>query len=279
DRGGRDDGTAARLTHLGHRVLDAEEYGAQQNREAAVPVFRTGFFERSDRAAQACVIIDDIEMSEFPGRAIDRALDVFFTRDVGKLEDRVAAVLPAVAHCGLAALTIKVGNHDRSSFARESNCGGAADSARRTSNDCNLLFEFTHDFSPRCSEARLLDAASCINSRVTATLPTAEMGRWNADSGGLSLAAPRQPRGAGNGWQSERAAPLCRGHNYRRATNATKSPSVRMPTRRRFSTTGRQPIFRSVKIRAASIREVSGPVVTTSVAITSLTESVSRIFR
>src|ERR1700735_3131114 len=140
DRGGRDDRAAAGLTHLGHGVLDAEEYRAQEDREAAVPIFRAGLLERPDRAAETGVVIDDVEASEFLDRAIDRALDVFFAGYVGELEYRVAAVLLAVPHRSVGALAIEIGNHDRGAFACESNCGGAADSARRTGDNCNLLF-------------------------------------------------------------------------------------------------------------------------------------------
>jgi hypothetical protein len=45
------------------------------------------------------------------------------------------------------------------------------------------------------------------------------------------------------------------------------------------STTGRQPIFRSIKTRAASTRGKSGVVVITSLLITSFTSRVSKTFR
>src|ERR1700676_1976557 len=76
------------------------------------------------------------------------ALDILLTRDVGELEDRVAAVLLAVSHRRLTTFAIKIGNHDRRAFARKPNRGRASDSARRTSDHCNLLFEFPHEFSP-----------------------------------------------------------------------------------------------------------------------------------
>jgi hypothetical protein len=115
--------------------------------KTAVPIFRAGLLERPDRAAEPCVVIDDIEGSEFLDGTIDRALDIFFAQDVGELEDCVAAVLLAVPHCPIATLTIEVGDHDRSAFAGEPDRGGASDSTRRTCNNCNLLFEFAHDFS------------------------------------------------------------------------------------------------------------------------------------
>src|SRR6202035_4733356 len=99
--------------------------------------------------AQSRVVIDDIEVAEFLDRAVDRAADIFFVCNVSELENRVAAMLLTLAHHRLAALAIEIGDHDRGTFAREPNCGGTADSACCSSDYCNLLFEFTHDLSPR----------------------------------------------------------------------------------------------------------------------------------
>ena len=177
DRGGRDDRTAACLPQFRHRVLDAEKYRAQQNREAAVRVFRAGLFERTDRATEAGVVVDDVEVSEFLDRAIDRALDIFLTRDVGELENCVAAVLFAFAYRALATFTIQIGDDDSGAFACEPYRGRAADSARRTCNNCNLLSSLLMCFSPFRAEVRLLGVLSRMNSLSQVRLPTARRGR------------------------------------------------------------------------------------------------------
>jgi hypothetical protein len=88
DRGSRNDGTASGLTHLVHSVLDAEEYGSQQDREAAVPVFGAGLLDRPDRADQTCIVIDDVEVSKFLDRPINGALGVLLAGYVGELDTR-----------------------------------------------------------------------------------------------------------------------------------------------------------------------------------------------
>ena len=74
DRGSRDDRAAALFAHDRNRVLDAEENRAQQDREGAVPIFARDVLDRSDRAAEAGIVVDDVEVAEFLDRAIDIAL-------------------------------------------------------------------------------------------------------------------------------------------------------------------------------------------------------------
>jgi len=70
-------------------MLHPKENAAQQNRERLVPVFDRDVFERSGRAAEAGVIVDDVEAAEFLERAIDEGFHIRLGRDVGFLEDRV----------------------------------------------------------------------------------------------------------------------------------------------------------------------------------------------
>src|SRR5579864_4613477 len=126
-------------------MLDAEEDRAQQYREGAIPVLGRDLLQRADRAAESRVVVHDIEAAEFLDRAIDGALDVLLAGDVGELEDRVAAVLLAIAHRGVAALAIEIGDDDCGALARETDRSRATDATRRAGDDRNFLIESSHD--------------------------------------------------------------------------------------------------------------------------------------
>ncbi len=132
-------------------MLDAEEHRAEQNRKGTIPILDGGFFERADRAAEAGIVVHDVEAAEFLDRAIDGALDVLLAGDIGELENRVAAVLLAIAHRGLAAFLVEVGDDDGRALAREPDGRRASDAARRAGDDRNFLIEFSHDEIFSCS--------------------------------------------------------------------------------------------------------------------------------
>ena len=123
--------SAADLAHLGHRMLDSQEYAARQHREGAVPVLDAGLLDRPQRAGQPGVVEGDIETAEFFDRAIDHRLDVGLAGDVGFLKHGAAAVFLALAHRRRAAVLVEVGDHDRRAFTREAYRRRPAHPARR----------------------------------------------------------------------------------------------------------------------------------------------------
>ena len=131
-------------------MLHPEENAAQQHRLALVPVLDGNLFERSDRAADAGVIIDDVETPELADRARDQRLDFSFGGYVGLLKDRAPRVLLAIANRSFAAFDVKVGDHDRRAFTRELDRGRASDSARRAGDYRHFALEPVHlKFSSR----------------------------------------------------------------------------------------------------------------------------------
>src|SRR5208282_6935418 len=97
-------------------------------------------------SAESCVAVHDVEPAEFLHGARDRRLDRGFLGYIGVLEDRIAAVLLAVAHHGLTAFAIEVGDYHRRTLAGEPDRGGAADSARGAGDYCYFLFKSAHGF-------------------------------------------------------------------------------------------------------------------------------------
>ena len=68
--------SASAFSHLGHRMLDAEEDAAQKHPESAIPVLDRGLFERSKRASEPGVVVDDVETAELLDRPRDHRLYV-----------------------------------------------------------------------------------------------------------------------------------------------------------------------------------------------------------
>src|SRR6266851_980765 len=126
DRSGRNDRAASRLAHLGNRILDAEEYAAQENRMGAVPTFGGDRLQRTNRPDQAGVIEGDVETAEFADRAPDQRFDVCLSYDVSPLEDSAA-------------------------FAGKTDCSRTAHTARRASYHSNLVIEPSHFDDPLAS--------------------------------------------------------------------------------------------------------------------------------
>src|SRR5215467_2601748 len=143
-RSGGDDRAASRLTHLGNRILDAEENSAQENRVCAVPTFGGYLLERADCSDQAGVVEGYIEAPEFADRARNQRLDVGLDRDVDLLENGAASILLALTHGRRAAFLIEVRNHHCCPFAGETNRSRAAHAACRAGYDSDLVIEPSH---------------------------------------------------------------------------------------------------------------------------------------
>src|SRR5208282_241554 len=129
-------------------MLDPQEDGTQQHGEAFVPVFDADLLQRSDRAADAGVVVDDIEAAEFLDRARNQCFDFGFARDIGFLKDGAASALFAIAHRAFSPLDIEVGDYDCRALSGKAHRGAATDAAGSARYDRDFSIEPTHDRSP-----------------------------------------------------------------------------------------------------------------------------------
>ena len=163
DRRGRDDRSAARLAHLGDRILHAEVRRAKQHCDGAVPVRRFNFLDRPDGARDAGVVEHDIEAAEFLDRARDRRLDIRLAGHVGALKYGASARRGAFCHRGFPALRVQIGKDHARAFLREAERCRPPHPARGPCYHCNLSLDSAHCHSP----ARIRSRGNLVNRKIS----------------------------------------------------------------------------------------------------------------
>src|SRR5580704_10158654 len=91
DRGGRDNRTTTRLTHLRNGVLHAKEDSSQQHRHRAIPMLHGDLVKRADRTTDTGIVVNDVKLAEFLDGALNCALYLGFACYIGFVEKGAAA--------------------------------------------------------------------------------------------------------------------------------------------------------------------------------------------
>ena len=100
-------------------MLYSEIGAAQKHGLGAVPIVSLDVFKRADRADEAGVVEEDVEAAKFVTRALHKACNVIFGRDIGSLKYTVPARFAGKNRCFFAAFDIQVGGDDFCTFASE----------------------------------------------------------------------------------------------------------------------------------------------------------------
>ena len=129
------------LAHDGQRVLDAQEYAAQQHGHTEIEILHRDLFRRARHADDPGVVEQAVEPSPLLYGAFDQRLHVGLHGHVRVLVEGVRAEL---LHQRLAHLVLDVGREHPRALGDEAAHGRGADSAGASGDDRGLSVEPSH---------------------------------------------------------------------------------------------------------------------------------------